>query len=593
MTTPLSGTNVRLLTGVPFSNDYKHTVYHDSEEDQRAYFNGKPAIYGNAQMNFQREEDRTWVQVPRHIDTLHNVNYMEFVNADYGNKRFYCFVTKLEYINKGNTRVHFEVDVIQTWMFHWKDGFKPSMVLREHAKLWVNNNPEGRNPELNTVEEGLDYGHEYDIVNIEEVAIHAQLQFLVIVCKEPLHAATDLKGVTPVINGYPQPLTFYLHPFYYQNGKAPTINGKQSLAPLTDVLKAVYKDEKAQKNVVSLYITSYTGINFDWDGTDLKVSMDMFGLANFGGDGSENAQTLYLKDLKKYSTKQILIGERYANIEMPKESKLLMHPYTTFTLTDFKGTRIDYRPEYLPHSDLRVGVRGSIGLSNKTSFGIINYNSDFEGEYIDYALNEYNGVDNSPNDVPILNDYLSAYLQGNRNSIANQKDSIVFNGVMNTVSGGLQGASSGFSSGVAGAGFGAINATQGAGNALLQLQGIEAKQKDLANLPPSMEKMGTNSYYDYGNNIQKLYIIRKQIKDGYKRKLSSFFNVYGYKTGRVKVPNFKTRENWNFVQTHDCVLKANFNNEDLQKVKSIFDSGITLWHTDDVGNYGLSNEVRT
>ena len=258
MATPLSGTNVRLLTGVPFSNDYKHTVYHDSEEDQRAYFTGKPAIYGNAQMNFQREEDRTWVQVPRHIDTLHNVNYMEFVNADYGSKRFYCFVTKLEYINKGNTRVHFEVDVIQTWMFHWKDGFKPSYVNREHCPL---SNPDG-SPYINTKDEELAYGLEYDDVRVTHYVPNNGIKWIVMICTKIMHASTTNKDKSiATYNGSAQPLTYYVLPVTLDGQPVKFMDGKEDI-PMTSpekLMSTVYETEGATKNIVSMFITDSIG----------------------------------------------------------------------------------------------------------------------------------------------------------------------------------------------------------------------------------------------------------------------------------------------------------------------------------------------
>jgi hypothetical protein len=123
------------------------------------------------------------------------------------------------------------------------------------------------------------------------------------------------------------------------------------------------------------------------------------------------------------------------------------------------------------------------------------------------------------------------------------------------------------------------------------LQGIQAKQKDIANMPPQMVKMGSNTAFDYGNNVQGLYIIKKQITSEYRKKLSDYFGMFGYKVNEVKIPNFHTRKSWNYVQTSACTILGNFNNEDLNELKSVFDNGITLWHTDDVGNYSLDNGV--
>jgi len=106
-----------------------------------------------------------------------------------------------------------------------------------------------------------------------------------------------------------------------------------------------------------------------------------------------------------------------------------------------------------------------------------------------------------------------------------------------------------------------------------------------------MVKMGSNTAYDYGNGYKGIFIIKKQVKPEYRKKLTDFFNMFGYKINEVKIPNFHTRQNWNYIETTSCTITGNLNNEDLQELKSIFDSGVTLWHTDDVANYELSNGV--
>ena len=88
-----------------------------------------------------------------------------------------------------------------------------------------------------------------------------------------------------------------------------------------------------------------------------------------------------------------------------------------------------------------------------------------------------------------------------------------------------------------------------------------------------------------------MYIVKKQIKQEYIDKLTDFFNMYGYRVDRTKIPNFHTRQYWNYVETKNCNILGSINNDALQELKNIFDSGICLWHTDDIGNYNLENEV--
>jgi hypothetical protein len=80
---------------------------------------------------FQKIEGKNFISVKQNIDALWGVNYVMFQNTSYNVKWFYGFVTKLEYKNATTTYVHFEIDVLQTWMFTM--NFKPSYVVREHC----------------------------------------------------------------------------------------------------------------------------------------------------------------------------------------------------------------------------------------------------------------------------------------------------------------------------------------------------------------------------------------------------------------------------------------------------------------------------
>src|SRR5699024_9291682 len=115
-------------------------------------------------------------------------------------------------------------------------------------------------------------------------------------------------------------------------------------------------------------------------------------------------------------------------------------------------------------------------------------------------------INNNPNDVPIITDMLSAYLQGNRNSLENQKNSIVFNGIMGVFGAGVGGVASGLARNPVGVASASANIIQGAGNTVLQLQGLEAKKQDINNIPPQIAKMGSNTAFDFGNEYKGIYV---------------------------------------------------------------------------------------
>jgi hypothetical protein len=59
---PLSGTNIRFLTGIPFQNDYKHTRWFESKTEQTNWFLSRATIHTMGEANFQRIEGYGFLQ---------------------------------------------------------------------------------------------------------------------------------------------------------------------------------------------------------------------------------------------------------------------------------------------------------------------------------------------------------------------------------------------------------------------------------------------------------------------------------------------------------------------------------------------------
>lgn len=616
-TLPTSGTDIRLLTGIPFSYEYKETRWFDNITQQTAYFEKQTVVHRMADSTFKRPENSTYISVDTPIEDLFGVNYVMFKNAKYGNKWFYAFVIHLEYKTRTTTYVHLALDVLQTWMFQL--NFKPSFIIREHCKLW---NDDGT-PVINTVDEGLNYGLDYDIVHTQQMKTFGNIQFMVVVSKLPMHkdAGTDIE---PHFIGAPQSLTMYVIPFYTSKLK-PVIMFEQSTEKQVEVslptaaLTAFYNNEDATNNIVSIYVTPNIGMEFTVKDDNPESNaipaylqrnkLDWLETVTIG-DAETYVSLLKVKDVNQFEMlRRRITYDKYEGFRNVKESKLLMYPYTNLAVDDFKGNRHVYKLEYLRTKGIEALLFGSVGTGNFHSLSLNGYNSPTAGDMplMSSVSSDAGIIDNQPNDVPVLNDYLAAYLQGNKNQIKNEQDTIKFNGIMNGIRSVADGATASAhlfnpptnpfnaisnkidaASGIANA---LIDGAQGAGNSVLQMQAIEAKQADIANVPPSIAKMGTNSAYNMGNGYNGFYFVKKQIKTEYIKKLSDFFNAYGYKVNEVKMPNLHTRRYWNYIQTTDINITANMNYGDLVQIQGIFNAGITLWHTDDIGNYSLENEV--
>lgn len=107
-----------------------------------------------------------------------------------------------------------------------------------------------------------------------------------------------------------------------------------------------------------------------------------------------------------------------------------------------------------------------------------------------------------------------------------------------------------------------------------QLAQIE-KQKllpDTASLSSSNATMLGYGLMD--NNIFSRYTIKKQ----FAKRIDDFFDMYGYLTNELKIPNLTNRPNWNYIKTIGCNIIGDIPEEALITIKNLFDTGITLWH---------------
>ena len=117
-----------LLTGVPLDETYDHTIKFASETAQRNYFLSKELMRVHPQ-TYQRHSENV-IRVEALADNLYHVNYLMFQNTSFGNKWFYAFVKRVEYINNKTTELVYEIDTYQTWLFEMNIG--ECFVEREH-----------------------------------------------------------------------------------------------------------------------------------------------------------------------------------------------------------------------------------------------------------------------------------------------------------------------------------------------------------------------------------------------------------------------------------------------------------------------------
>lgn len=94
-------------------------------------------------------------------------------------------------------------------------------------------------------------------------------------------------------------------------------------------------------------------------------------------------------------------------------------------------------------------------------------------------------------------------------------------------------------------------------------------------------------------DLNTLLLFAYKPTEEYRNKLNQIWNTRGYATNTIDYPNLHSKSKWNYIQTVKCNIKGtNIDPSDLEKIKRVFDNGVTLWHDKEVGNYDRENTER-
>lgn len=107
---------------------------------------------------------------------------------------------------------------------------------------------------------------------------------------------------------------------------------------------------------------------------------------------------------------------------------------------------------------------------------------------------------------------------------------------------------------------------------------MQLAQKQRQSLLPDTINMGSSAtalgFNLLDKNVFSIFTIKRQ----YAQLIDKFFDMYGYLTNTVKLPNLNNRPNWNYVKTLGINIISHIPQRDLEIIKNMFDNGITLWH---------------
>lgn len=109
---------IKLIKAFPYDNSYDYVKMFSTKQEQDTYFNT---------LNKEIIDDTNYIKVENSFNVNYEFDYLENEGINYvifnnGYKDIYAFIIKKEYVRKEVTRIIYEVDVIQTYMFNFTVG---------------------------------------------------------------------------------------------------------------------------------------------------------------------------------------------------------------------------------------------------------------------------------------------------------------------------------------------------------------------------------------------------------------------------------------------------------------------------------------
>lgn len=300
------------------------------------------------------------------------------------------------------------------------------------------------------------------------------------------------------------------------------------------------------------------------------------------------------------------------------ESRLYNFPYQFAILTDHINPPMTVKYHLCPRFYTQ-DVKVRITVSDRCSYGVFinGYKGDFNGSM------EAN-ISTSAHELPCSSSAYSQWFASSKNQTqfnANQSiqesflqqsqanQSADLNKSMGMIGGGLGVLGSLLTGNLGGAVTSASsilssqlqnNLIKSQANATgrLNRQGIQgslmAQKRDLMSTPNTLITMGSDVIYGLEKGNKSLQLIRYGLTDEYARKLGDYFAMFGYKQNKVIRPNLRSRYYYNYIKTVGVNISSSWiPRNHLEKLKDIFDNGVTIWHIDrkgvNVGDYSNDN----
>lgn len=536
-------TTIKLYSGIPFSVNYEHTMYFANATAQASFFAGFTPLSFTEQ-SYQRVNKNT-LRIQASAESLMSYNYMSITNNNHGGRTYYAFIVDVPaYINENTCEITYEIDVIQSYLFHYTGvNNRPDITVKDCFIEREHSNTDGIGDNIVTEPVGLG---EYVFANYDELP------------EVDLNDCYTILGITEVDSDKNNHGTVYdsvyggltLYAFDTTNDSG------------VEELNSWLGDNYTQKpdSVVSLYMCPKLLLSYNnaIDPTTHKV------LRN------------YPPYQKVISTIPETSPDDNFGGYLPLNNKLYTYPYNFLHVDNGEGEALSLRYEFFALEDIegeqhripRLLLNGCFSQPVNLTLSPTGYKGQ---------VNKYNPNHGYPYETALYTEMLSlsnfplcSWSSDSWNTWVAQN---TIPSVLNVISGiGNLGVSSVYSAHPeASLGTGILGTITGL------LSDIYSASIKADVCRGKVNNAGGGIAY----RTKKFFYGRCHINRKDAEIIDDFFSVYGYATNLIKVPNLfagtYTRPNYYFVKTAGCDLLGHVNSAIVKKVGEIFDNGITFW----------------
>lgn len=541
--------NTTLYVGVvPWNSDLKNVQSYNSRAEQISTIQGLLS-HKYEQINIIRRDSDLILKGVN--EDLTQCNYLMYQNSDISNKWYFAFIDNVQYNSLNSVIISHTIDVWQTYQFDIT--YYKNLILRSHVAKSADTVGRWLAPEpINVAPE---FERKHNVFNnlswVPQYVLHSTSVF------NKSTKKYEYKG-----NGTGATLSAEYGIFVDDDDDVQTVVKNYGKLSAAEALKSNDDDEYSnwiadlltgQTIDKAVKLISTTSISQLQDHRNELIGL--YAIPAWVHDGTNKYAT---NNIKKKEVTVELPTTTLACGYAPRNKKMLSSLCKAYLFYNENGFKLPLKPELFTSGSPSFTVKSTELSTNGFILQIGSY-ADYTAKTnkISYRCENRLGYDANTGLDKVLNTLTSAV------------------GVVNAVG---SVASQAFAGNVGGAVQGAVGAVQQSINMIDALGQRGVSTGASGDIMSITENRAMPVFADVSPTEAQC------------RYIDDYLDVYGYAINEIgKISTYmKNRSNWNYIQVANCNIKVSAPNDDINKLKQMFESGVTIWHKN-FGDYDQAN----